>query len=302
MFGIAAFYKFIPLSSERVADLRAQLLDVAAAEGVVGLVLLGSEGINGTVAASPTSLPCFMDALKRFPEFEDLTVKESWSEQRPFRRFKVDRRAEIVTLKKGVPPPPIESYLTPAEWHARMTSGEGVTVLDVRNRYETELGVFAGAVTLPIERFSDLPGAVEATALPRERPILMYCTGGIRCEKALGALKGQGFKEVFQLHGGILKYLEEFPAGEFRGECFVFDHRVAVDSQLQPTKRYVLCPHCGNPGDERVLCRECGRNSVLCRRCCADENRLACSKNCAYHLRRRSVRARGAGPTQRRRL
>jgi UPF0176 protein len=294
MFRIAAFYKFIPLSPERIGELHDQLLCAAAAEEVVGLVLLGREGINATVAGTPAGVLSFMAVVKRASEFENIDWKESWSERRPFRRFKIDRRAEIVTLKKNVPSPPAESYLSPLEWHARLARGEPVTVLDVRNRYETELGVFAGAVTLPIERFSDLPGAIAGAALPRERPVLMYCTGGIRCEKALGELKGQGFREVFQLHGGILKYLEEFPEGHFRGECFVFDHRVAVDSKLKPTERYALCPHCGDPGEERAICRECGQNVVLCRRCGADEYRLACSKNCAYHLRRRSTLTRGA--------
>lgn len=289
MYRIAAFYKFISLSSSAVEALSAHLERVAASENVVGLVVLGEEGINGTVAALPGALDRFIEVVRTSPGFADLSAKMSESERRPFRRFKVDRRGEIVTLKRDVPPAPAESYLTPAEWHVRLAGNEPLTVLDVRNRYETELGVFEGAVTLPIDRFSDLPAAVETANLPRERPVLMYCTGGIRCEKALGELQRQGFEKVYQLQGGILKYLEEFPEGAFAGECFVFDHRVALDRQLRPTRRYALCPHCGNPGEEAVHCRSCGTAATLCRRCCADENRLACSKNCAYHLRRKAA-------------
>jgi len=285
MYRIAAFYKFTPLPERRVLELKEALEFEAQRRGVLGLVLLGPEGCNATVAA-PTAegLEGFLTFLKGNSEFGDLEYKESECRRKPFRRFKVDIRAELITLKRSTPPPSAESYLSPREWHDRLSrSGDQAPiVLDVRNSYETALGVFREAVTLPIDKFSQFPEAVKMFPLSKDRPVLMYCTGGIRCEKALGELQQQGFKEVYQLHGGILKYLEAYPEGYFQGECFVFDHRVAVDSRLKPSTRYSLCPHCGNPAEQAISCGECGVSAVVCDRCLKDQSRRACSKNCAY--------------------
>jgi UPF0176 protein len=293
MYRIAAFYKFSPLTAERVTELKKGLEGAAARTGVLGLLLLGPEGCNATVAA-PTKegLAEFLGAVREFPEFADLEHKESESVKRPFRRFKIDLRAELITIKKSTPPPPTETYLSPREWHNRLSEGGGrlPVVLDVRNDYETALGVFKGAVTLPIDKFSQFPEAINAASIPKDSPVLMYCTGGIRCEKAIVELQQQGFQEVYQLHGGILKYMEEFPEGHFQGECFVFDHRVAVDTHLQPTKRYALCPHCGDPAERRIVCRECGVEAIVCDACLTSADRYSCSKNCAYHQRRRAAR------------
>jgi len=120
----------------------------------------------------------------------------------------------------------------------------------------------------------------------------MFCTGGIRCEKAVPEVQRLGYGNVYQLQGGILRYLEEYPEGFYRGECFVFDHRVAVDSGLQPSKLYKLCPHCGNPAQEQVSCCNCGAAAVVCKRCLEQPGRKTCSKNCAYHARRVAARPR----------
>lgn len=288
MYAIAAFYKFAPLTESRLEALRTCLLAAAESAGVVGLVLLSGEGCNGTVAAEPAGLTLFKDTLRAEPEFADIEFKDSRSERRPFRRFTVDRRRELITLKQEVEAPGADTYLSPEAWHARLSGDDSVIVLDVRNTYETELGIFKGAVTLPIDKFSDLPKVVAESGLSKDRPVLMYCTGGIRCEKALPALKQQGFGEVYQLHGGILRYLEAFPEGHFQGECFVFDHRVAVDARLEPSQRWSLCPLCGNPAEHHLACAECSAATVLCRRCAGEPLKQACSKNCAYHLRRKA--------------
>jgi len=288
MYSIAAFYKFAPLSEQRVLDLRASLNQAARSHEIVGLLLLGPEGCNGTVAGQRDSLDAFLHSVRGEGEFRELEVKYSTSERRPFRRFKIDLRQELITLRRGGEIANEESYLSPTEWHSWLRSeNEQPIVLDVRNDYETALGVFTGAVTLPIDKFSQFPEAVAAANIPRDKPVLMYCTGGIRCEKALVELQRQGFERVYQLHGGILKYLEEYPEGSFEGECFVFDHRVAVDRFLQPSTRYSLCPHCGDPAEERISCSECGTSTVVCVECLKLTERRACSKNCAYHLRRR---------------
>ncbi|MFM1848528.1 MAG: hypothetical protein RL417_2002 [Pseudomonadota bacterium] len=294
MFQIAAFYKFVPLAEGRVGELKALFERAARSGEVVGLVLLGSEGCNATVAApSKLALEDFLAVVRGNSEFADAEAKLSESAQRPFRRFKVDVRSELITLKKTTVLPPADSYLSPMEWHDWLSgNGDGSpVVLDVRNGYETALGVFREAVTLPLEKFSQLPEAVRQAGLPKDKPILMYCTGGIRCEKAIEELRGQGYGKLYQLQGGILKYLEEYPEGHFEGECFVFDHRVAVDSRLQPSTRYSLCPHCGDPGEQRISCLECGRGAVICDRCLGATTKRTCSKNCSYHQRRRTSRS-----------
>lgn len=297
MYEIAAFYKFASLSAARVQAIRTSLEHAAEQGEIVGLLLLGPEGCNGTVAGAGGSLASFLEAIRSEPEFSDIECKLSTSERRPFRRFKIDLRPELITLKRGAEIARSESNLSPREWHSWMAAGEEQPIiLDVRNRYETALGVFKGAVTLPIEKFSQLPEAIASSDIPRDKPILMYCTGGIRCEKAVAELERQGFERLYQLQGGILKYLEEFPDGHFEGECFVFDHRVAVDQRLQPSTRYSLCPHCGDPAEGRLSCAECGDSVVVCARCRELPERQTCSKNCAYHARRRTTRAAGRFP------
>lgn len=159
-------------------------------------------------------------------------------------------------------------------------------LLDTRNVYETAIGKFRGAVDPKLQKFSEFSDFVTASDIPKNKKVLMYCTGGIRCEKASLEMQRLGFEDVYQLSGGILKYLEEFPDGPFEGECFVFDHRVAVDKNLRPSKQYKLCPHCGNPGDKSISCRKCGAQAIICDGCANNEYKVSCSKNCAHHLER----------------
>jgi UPF0176 protein len=125
---------------------------------------------------------------------------------------------------------------------------------------------------------------VKNSAIPKDKKVLICCTGGIRCEKAIVEMQQQGFEHVYQLDGGILKYIEEMPNQSFEGECFIFDHRVAVDQNLQPSKRYGMCVHCGNPGDIKEACIACTKPSTICAGCKAKGKAQVCSKNCNYHL------------------
>ncbi len=159
-------------------------------------------------------------------------------------------------------------------------------MLDTRNRYETEIGQFKGAVIPPIDTFREFPAYLQQSQFDKSKPFLIYCTGGIRCEKAALEMKRQGFDKVYQLDGGILRYFETSQAKAWEGECFVFDYRVAVDKQLQPTSNYKFCPHCGQPGKEHIACTRCDTPAQVCHHCLAREAaRASCSKNCAYHLR-----------------
>lgn len=164
-----------------------------------------------------------------------------------------------------------------------MIKQKDVTILDTRNTYESAIGTFEGAIVPPLASFHEFPAYVEKSNIPKEKPVLMFCTSGIRCEKAAEEMRNQGYKEVYQLDGGITNYLAEYPNGHWRGECFMFDHRVAIDTTLKPSTRYKLCPACGNPGDVRTTCEHCTTPCTLCATC-VEKAPIACSRTCKQAL------------------
>jgi len=286
--AITAFYRFVSMDESRLAAVRDSLESFADSRGIRGLVVLGSEGVNATVAGPAEAVTSLKEHLAGMFPGEEIAFKDSFADKMPFARFKVDLRTEIITTKdlsisseesRG-------THLAPREWHHLIESDPDVVIVDTRNDYETEIGIFKGALDPKIKKFSEFQSYIEQGHLPRDKKLLLYCTGGIRCEKAVPEVKRLGYENVYQLEGGILRYLEEYPEGYFEGECFVFDHRVAVDAQLQPTAIYKLCPHCGNPAKEKVSCKNCGKESVVCQTCMEHEDKKSCSKNCAYHIRR----------------
>lgn len=289
--SIAAFYKFAFFSEDALQSLKQQLEACAQQSGLKGLVVLGSEGLNATVAGSREAIDELKSLVRKMVADSEMEFKDSTCEKMPFARFKVDVRQEIIT-SKDVSIDPSESagtHLTPQQWHEMIASDPDVLLIDTRNDYEVEVGTFAGAIDPKIKKFSDFQKWVEDTGLARDKKLLMFCTGGIRCEKAVPEVKRLGYENVYQLQGGILRYLEEYPQGFFAGECFVFDHRVAVDKNLQPSKLYKLCPHCGNPAQESVSCSNCGKSAVVCKHCIPQPDKNTCSKNCAYHARRKAT-------------
>lgn len=293
MISVTAIYHFSKLDEAARAALGTELQKLATGDRLRGLLILSPEGINGTVAGTPELIEEFKAVLRKFFAGESLSFKDSQTDVMPFRRFKVDRRSEVVTTFREDSNLELNAgtYLSPAEWDEKSGQAD-VVILDTRNVYETELGVFRGAVDPHLKKFSEFAEYANRTEIPKDKTVLMYCTGGIRCEKALPIMKAAGFKNVFQLQGGILRYLAERPEGAFEGECFVFDHRVSVDKHLQPSKRYKLCPHCGNPAAENIECLQCGLEAVVCRHCLTQVDKRTCSKNCAYHVRKGSRRSR----------
>ena len=285
---VSAFYKFVVLTSVQVTELIAKINSYGEELEILGLILLAQEGINATIAGSPDSIETFKTFLRAVPELSDLEFKDSTCEKVPFRRLAIQYREEIVTLNAGIGIPKVNksSRLTPHEWNKFLQERrDELTLIDTRNDYEVVVGRFRGAIDPKIKQFNEFPEYVRKSNIPKDKPVLMYCTGGIRCEKAIEEMNNQGYHEVYQLDGGILKYLEECPDAEFDGECFVFDHRVAVDQHLRPTKKYLLCPHCGNPGTEQISCGYCEVGAVVCLNCLTEPTLQSCSKNCAYHLK-----------------
>jgi UPF0176 protein len=237
---VAALYKFVKL--ENHVDLRASIQARCDALGITGTLLLAEEGINGTIAGTRENLDAMLAYLRSDARLVDLPHKESAAEGQPFYRMKVKLKKEIVTM--GVPNiDPTElvgKYVKPEDWNA-LISAPDVLLVDTRNDYEVDVGTFQGAV--------NPPEYVKNNFDPEKQPrVAMFCTGGIRCEKASAYMLQQGFGEVYHLQGGILKYLENVPAEEslWQGECFVFDQRVAVGQGLQPG-HYELCYGCSRP-------------------------------------------------------
>ncbi len=284
---VAAFYRFVPLASEELPDWQARLLALGSEAGLLGTILLATEGINGTVAGSAAGVTALLELLQADPRLANLAVKRSEAEGRVFHRFKVRLKAEIVTMAEpsaqpsrgtGVPVPP-------KHWNA-VLGDPGTLTIDTRNRYEVALGSFEGAIDPGTETFSDFPAWVEQRLRPlvaqqRPRRLALFCTGGIRCEKATAYLLAQGFEDVLQLQGGILSYLEQVPEVEsrWRGECYVFDQRVALNHQLQPGS-YHVCHACGLPLAPADLELESYVAGVSCRHCIdrftpADRERFA---------------------------
>jgi UPF0176 protein len=284
---VSAFYKFVALTSLQVTELIAKMKSYGEVLDILGLILLAQEGVNATIAGSGESIETFKTFLRAIPELSDLQFKDSFCEKAPFRRLSIQYREEIVTLNAGVGIPNINpsNRLTPQQWNKFLQEHrDQLTLIDTRNDYEVVVGKFPGAIDPKIKQFNEFPQFVRTSGIAKDKPVLMYCTGGIRCEKAIEEMYNQGYQQVYQLDGGILKYLEECPDGEFVGECFVFDHRVAVDKHLRPTEKYRLCPHCGNPGTEHISCDYCESEAIVCLNCIAQPNYKSCSKNCAHHL------------------
>jgi UPF0176 protein len=234
---VAALYKFVPI--DNLPGLQAQLREVCAEAGIKGTLLLATEGLNGTIAGPEQGVRAVLSHLRKDPRFSGLEHKESWSREVPFGAMKVRLKKEIVTLGvPGVDPlQTVGTYVDPSDWNA-LISSDDVVVIDTRNDYETELGSFEGALDPGTDSFRDFPAWLEKQSLPKDTRVAMFCTGGIRCEKASSLMRSQGFDKVFHLRGGILQYFEDIPESEslWRGECFVFDERVTVNHQLQPGK------------------------------------------------------------------
>ena len=245
---VAAIYKFVKLPD--CAALRVPLQAQCDALGITGTLLLAEEGINGTIAGTRSGIDQILAYLRSDPRLADLPHKESLAELPPFYRMKVKLKQEIVTMGvTGVDPAERAGhYVKPEDWNA-LISDPGVLLVDTRNDYEVEVGTFKGAIDPHITTFREFPDYVKNNFDPDKQPrVAMFCTGGIRCEKASAYMLQQGFPEVYHLQGGILKYLEKVPAGEslWQGECFVFDQRVAVGQGLAPG-HYELCYGCSRP-------------------------------------------------------
>ncbi len=265
---VAALYRFARFPE--FETYRQPLLDCLLAAEVRGTLLLAAEGINGTIAGPRAGIDRVLGFLQQDSRFAGLEVKESYVDENPFYRTKVKLKKEIVTMGvAGIDPNKIVgTYVEARDWNALISDPE-VLLLDTRNKYEVEIGSFAGAVNPGTDSFREFPDYVKKQLDPgKHKKVAMFCTGGIRCEKSTAYLREQGFEEVYHLKGGILKYLEEVPEPEskWEGECFVFDNRVTVNHQLERGS-FDQCHACRMPITEQDKQREEYQPGVSCQHC-----------------------------------
>ena len=251
-FLTTAFYHFVDLPAYQ--DLQSPIQEFCDQHDIKGTILLASEGINGTLSAQDPSILAFHEYIKTdvlfSGKFKALSHKESIASLNPFYRMKVRLKKEIVALGvPGISPTKrVGQYVKPQDWNA-LISDPNTIIIDTRNGYEVDIGTFKGAINPKTETFREFPGYVDRELLTNKaKKIAMFCTGGIRCEKATSLMLEKGFDEVYHLQGGILKYLEEVPKEEslWQGECFVFDQRVAVTHNLEEGD-YDQCYACRHP-------------------------------------------------------
>ncbi|MGD1905983.1 MAG: rhodanese-related sulfurtransferase [Leptolyngbyaceae cyanobacterium] len=245
---VVSFYKFVAIHD--CETLQAQLQAACDRAALRGTILLAAEGINATVAGTQVGIDQLLATLRQDSRFTDLAPKVSEAVTPPFGRMKVKIKSEIVTLGQpdANPSQQVGTYVKPEDWN-RLLEDPEVTVIDTRNGYEVAIGSFQGAINPETDSFRQFPDYVATHLNPaKHKKVAMFCTGGIRCEKATAHLLNQGFESVYHLKGGILKYLEEIPADQslWQGECFVFDERVAVTHGVEPGS-YDMCRACGHP-------------------------------------------------------
>ncbi len=268
-------YKFVPV--DNIAELKAAWLPVCKSKGLKGTILLSSEGINMFLAGAESKIDSLLELIQSDARFDSLPVKKSFSDYQPFNRMLIRLKKEIISMgvEEIQPSTKTSPKISAQQLKQWLDEGKELTLLDVRNDYEIEIGTFDDAIDLDIDHFREFPAATKKLDdAVKKKPVVMFCTGGIRCEKAGPLMQQRGFEEVYQLDGGILRYFEEVGGAHYDGECFVFDQRVAVDPQLNETgttQCYACqaviteqdqqsqlydpphaCPHCYREEDERL--------------------------------------------------
>ncbi len=284
------YYCYSPI--EHAEEFAAQHLDFCQSLGLVGRIIVADEGLNGTVSGTPEACKAYMDAVHADPRFTKTAFKIDEVEEPSFIKMHCRYKPEIV--HSGLRDPKVidpnkqtGKHLEPREF-MEMKDRDDVVILDVRSNYEHQVGRFKNALTLDIENFREFPEKINELAKYRDKKILTYCTGGIKCEKASALLLREGFEEVYQLHGGIIKYGKEAGGKDFEGKCYVFDNRVTVEvNQVNPTV-VSRCFNCGTITGKMINCAnpECNEHFTQCD-ACGEAMEGCCSVTCREHPRKR---------------
>lgn len=283
-FKILLYYKYVTLENpEAIKSAQKALCEKL---NLKGRILLSNEGINGTIGGFPEDIDQYVEETIKISEFADIEWKISWSDEQVFPRLRVVVREEIVTLgiRKNGRDVSIENkaeYIEPGELASKYDSGEDFVIIDARNLYEADIGKFKNAVVPPIRNFRDFPEFVDKELVDyKDKEVITYCTGGVRCEKASALLKEKGFKKVRQLHGGIHEYGEKAGGKHFEGEMFVFDKRLSVPVNKVNPKIISKCVYCDSLTARYVDCKGQGCDSlfICCEKCEVTHEGLCANK------------------------
>lgn len=296
MFAVTQFYFFVEIEDPELFRLEHEA--IARALELTGRIYVSSEGINGTAAGSPENIRIYEQTIRELEGFDQILFKTDPVEFNPFDRLKVKVREEIVTLKAPEKLDPVHGggrHLKPAEWRAVMENEKDYVLIDVRNNYESKIGHFEGALCPDVENFYDFPQWLEQAEIPKEKKVLMYCTGGIRCEKFSALMKTRGWNDVNQLYGGILNYAKQENGAHFLGKCFVFDDRMAVPVNPEETAPVSVCEITGEPSDTVVNCANMDCNRLfVCSENGIKVHKGCCSETCMHAPRVRPFNERNA--------
>lgn len=293
---IILFYKYVTLENpKKVLDWQKT---ICTSLGLKGRIILAHEGINATLGGESIAIDEYVTAMKQDPLFADIDFKESIGSANCFPRLAIKIKEEIV--KMGVSPKELSAqdggiHLSPQQVHDLLQNKpENLVILDTRNKFESHIGTFKDAIKADINYFREFPGYIDSSLDQfKDKEVLMFCTGGVRCERATGYLKKKGVaKQVYQLEGGIHRYIEQFPDGFFRGKNYVFDARISVSANDDVL---AICPFCKNPWDEYINCLNalCNKH-ILCCPLCIDQLSNTCSPECKDLLEQNKVPSRPA--------
>ena len=265
---VLLYYKFVEIKDPAFETIQHKY--VCDGLGLKGRIIIAQEGINGTVAGNSAQLKRYIDYMDNHPLFDGIVFKRSYAGKMPFGKMIVKHRDEIVTLGKKVDIGNTGTYLKPSELHNLFEKDEDMVVVDMRNNYEYDVGRFEGAIQPDTTKFYELPRKIKNLKIDKDKKIVTYCTGGIRCEKATVLLKEIGYENVYQLEGGIVKYLEKYPDGYFKGKNFVFDNRMVTNVDTPSGKKILSkCEHCRQSCDRYIDCTDtkCHRLFICCKDC-----------------------------------
>ena len=266
-YKVIGFYKFISLSN--VDKLKIEYVNFMKPKKILGTLILAKEGVNGMLAGEDSKIDLIIRELEKIGLNKD-EIKISYSEVKPFNRLRVKVKEEIISLgypELSNPNKKVGTYLNSTEWN-KLLEDDDLILLDTRNYYETSIGTFENAIVPDTNTFKDFPNFIKTLDKYKDKKVAMFCTGGIRCEKASSYLLELGYKNVFHLKGGLLKYLEEIPKEEskWEGECFVFDNRVAIEHNLDKGT-YIMCNACGEPVSHEETKSSNFKKGIHCPKC-----------------------------------
>jgi UPF0176 protein len=277
---VLLYYKYAPLTDPEAERLAQR--ELCERLGLKGRILLGAEGINGTVAGSAEATTAYMETMRQHPVFHDVEYKIDTTAANPFPRLRIRVRDEIVTLGAEPDLANTAPHVSPEQFRELMKD-PNVVLFDARNNYESAIGKFKGAITPDIDLFKDLPAALQQYENLKAKKVITYCTGGIRCEKASAYMKEQGFQDVSQLDGGIINYAQKYPDDGWEGECFVFDDRMSVGFKDSP-ELLGQCVHCDAATNTYRNCglKTCNKLILVCPD--HDQAAVTCGAACASQL------------------